>query len=169
LLSSRLISYTGIVGVYFPYTGEPNFNNDVPEPARGSSVCHETAHRQGFAREDEANFIAYLVCTNSGDDYLRYSGYFLALNHAMNRLYAADRGAYIELRAQYSEGVTADFKAKNAYWRMFEGIVEERVTQLNDDFLKSHNQSDGTQSYGRMVDLMLAQKRLADSSPPVSG
>ena len=169
LLSSRLISYTGISGVYFPYTGESNFNNDVPSPSKGSSVCHEIAHRQGFAREDEANFIAYLVCTNSDDEYLCYSGYFLALGHAMGRLYDVDRDAYTELRALYSEGVSADMKAKQAYWRMFEGRVEERVTQLNDDFLKTHNLSDGVQSYGRMVDLMLAEKRLADSSHTASG
>ena len=169
LFSSRLISYTGITGVYFPYTVESNFNNDIPAPSKGSNVCHEIAHRQGFAREDEANFLAYVVCANSDDDYLRYSGYFLALDHAMSRLFKADRGAYTELRSLYSEGVTADIKANQAYWRMFEGRVEEKVTQLNDDFLKTHNLSDGVQSYGRMVDLMLAQKRLADSSHTASG
>jgi len=169
LLSSRLISYTGIVGVYFPYTAESNFNNDVPKPSRGSTVCHEIAHRQGFAREDEANFIAYLVCVNSDDDYLRYSGYFLALSHAMGRLYEADREGYKELREFYSEEVAADISAKNEYWRMFEGRIEERVTQINDDFLKTHNLSDGVQSYGRMVDLMLAQKRMADSSRANAG
>jgi len=160
LASSRLISYTGVTGVYFPWTGEPNFNNDIPEPGKGAVVCHEIAHRQGFAREDEANFIAYLVCVNSDSDYLRYAGYFLALDHAMDRLYGADREAYMELRARHSEGVVADINAKRAYWRMFEGPIEERVTQANDDFLKSHNLDDGVQSYGRMVDLMLAQKRL---------
>jgi len=162
LLTSRLISYTGIAGVYFPYTAEPNFNNDIPAPSKGSSVCHEIAHRQGWAREDEANYISYLVCTNSNDDYLRYSGYFLALSHAMGRLYNADRAACLELRALYSDGVDADVYAKHDYWQMFEGRVEERVTQLNDDYLKTHNLSDGVQSYGRMVDLMLAQKRLTD-------
>jgi len=161
LLSSHIVSYTGISGVYFPYTGEPNFNNDVPAPSKGASVCHEMAHRQGFAREDEANFIAYIVCINSDDAYLRYSGYFLALRHAMDRLYEADRGAYRELHARYSEEVAADIKANSDYWRSFEGPVEERVTQMNDTYLKTNSQDDGVQSYGRMVDLMLAQKRLA--------
>ena len=162
LASSRLISYTGIVGVYFPYTGEPNFNNDILSPSKGGTICHEMAHRQGFAREDEANFLAYVICTNSENDYLRYAGYFLALDHAMNRLYGADRDAYRELRDLYCDGLAADMSAKRAYWKQFEGSLEERVTQLNDDFLKTHNLSDGVQSYGRMVDLMLAQKRLED-------
>ena len=169
LLGSRLVSYTGITGIYFPFTAEPNFNNDVTAPSKGSSVCHEIAHRQGYAREDEANFIAYIVCTNSDDDYLRYSGYFLALRHAMDRLYGADRDAYRELRGLYSEEVAADISANRDYWRMFEGSVEERVTQINDSYLKTHNQDDGVQSYGRMVDLMLAQKRLADAAPAGSG
>jgi len=163
LVSSRLFSYAGVTGVYFPWTGEPNFNNDIPEPSKGSTVCHEIAHRQGFAREDEANYIAYLVCSNSDDGYLRYSGYFLALEHAMKRLYEADRESYIKLRALYSEGVDADVKAKNAYWKLLEGPVEERVTQMNDDYLRAQGQDDGVHSYGRMVDLMLAQKRQGDS------
>jgi len=155
LLSSRIFSYMGISGVYFPYTGESNFNNDIPDPSRGSVVCHEIAHRQGFAREDEANFLSYLICVNSDDDYLRYSGYFLALEHAMSRLSRADRAAYIELRSLYSAEVASDINTKQAYWRMFEGRVEERVTQLNDDYLRAQNQIDGVESYGRMVDLMI--------------
>ena len=161
LLSSYFFSYMGIAGVYFPYTAEPNFNNHITEPSRGSVICHELAHRQGFAREDEADFLAYAVCVNSDEPYLRYAGYFLALSHAMNRLYADDRDAHKMLQQTYTREVLADAMAKQEYWRMFEGPLEERVTNMNDSYLKAQNQEDGVKSYGRMVDLMLAQKRVA--------
>ena len=161
LLSSYLFSYMGIAGVYFPYTAEPNFNNHVKEPARGSIICHEIAHRQGFAREDEADFLAYAVCVNSDEPYLNYAGYFMALNHAMGRLYSENRDAYSMLKQTYSREVLADIEAKQEYWRMFEGPLEERITNINDSYLKAQSQEDGVKSYSRMIDLMLAQKRLA--------
>jgi len=164
LLSSYLFSYMGIAGIYFPYTAEPNINNHIAEPARGSIICHEIAHRQGFAREDEADFLAYAVCVNSDDPYLRYSGYFMALNHAMGRLFSENRDAYSVLLHTYSREVLTDVRAKQEYWRMFEGPLEERVTNMNDSYLRAQSQEDGVKSYGRMVDLMLAEKRLADSA-----
>ncbi|MCL1919115.1 MAG: DUF3810 domain-containing protein [Peptococcaceae bacterium] len=164
---SRLVSYTGITGIYFPYTGEANFNNDVPVLDKGAVLCHEMAHRQGFAREDEANFIAFVVCANSDDAYLRYSGYFLAVTHAMSQLYRVDAEAYHEVYSRYSPEIIADINANRAYWRMFEGDVARTFTQINDTYLKTHNLSDGVQSYGRMVDLMLAQRRILSAKTDI--
>ena len=38
----------------------------------------------------------------------------------------------------------------------FEGKTAEVSTKVNDTYLKAHSQTDGVLSYGRMVDLMLA-------------
>ena len=159
LVHSGLVSYTGITGIYIPFTAEPNYNNDIPMPLRGVTICHEMSHRQGFAREDEANFIAYLVCVNAQDDYLNYSGYLLAAIHSMNQLYAYDMVAYYELYALYSDEVSADLAAEHIYWRTHKGNTEEAFTRMNDAYLKSHNLADGVKSYGRMVDLLLAFER----------
>ena len=159
LISSRLISYTGIEGIFFPYTGEPNYNKDIPVPLLGASLCHEMAHLQGFAREDEANFISYLVCTSSQDLYLRYSGYLLAAIHAMNQLYDADYATFAKLYGKYNKQVLSDLEADRSYWDQFEGPVSKTVDKINDSYLKANNQTDGVQSYGRMVDLLLAQYR----------
>ncbi|MHB1315445.1 MAG: DUF3810 domain-containing protein [Christensenellales bacterium] len=159
MASSRLVSYTGIAGIFFPYTGEPNINNDAPLPSLGSAMCHELAHLQGFSREDEASFISYLVCTSSGDPYMRYSGYLMAAMNAMNRLYEADYQAFAGLHDRYSNAVLYDLDEHNSYWAQFEGPVADTVEDINDSYLKSNNQTDGVQSYGRMVDLLLAQYR----------
>ena len=156
---SKVLSYTGITGIYFPFTAEANYNNDFPMSLVGSTICHELAHRQGFAREDEANFISYLVCVNSDNDYLNYSGLLLATTHSMNKLNENDPQSFYELAATYSSEVAADLTAERIYWHARTGDVEEAFTRINDTYLKSHDLADGVESYGRMVDLLLALQR----------
>jgi len=48
------MSYLGIGGVYFPFTGEANVNISMPHTSIPFTACHEMAHQIGFAREDEA-------------------------------------------------------------------------------------------------------------------
>ena len=160
LISSAFFSYAGISGIYNPFTVESNYNDDVPMPLKGASICHELAHRQGFAREDEANFISYLICTNSDDKYLNYSGFLLATIHSMNRLYEIDKNSFNELRGLYNKDVNADLAKHNEFWRAHEGIVEEISSSINDSYLKNNNQTDGVASYNRMVDLLLAQHNI---------
>ena len=56
--------------------------------------------------------------------------------------------------------VVGNFADNNAYWAQFEDQVIAQVSEtVNDAYLKANNQQDGTQSYGRMVDLLLADFR----------
>lgn len=156
VFASEALSYAGISGIYFPFTAEANVNMHQPPLLLLSSAAHEAAHYMGIAKEDEANFIAYLACMESEDAAIRYSGLMLALIHAGNALYDADKEAYILLRASYSEAMERDLAHYNAYWESYEGEVEETMDKINDTYLKHNKQRDGVQSYGRMVDLLLA-------------
>lgn len=160
VILSRLMSYTGITGVYFPFTGEANVNISIPDSDIPATACHEMAHQRGFAREDEANYIAYLTCKMNTDIDFQYSGTLLALIESTNALYLQDETAYKELRSKYSDGLNRDLQASYNYWRQFEGPVNEVSNKINDTYLKANNQSDGVQSYGRMVDLLLAEYRM---------
>ncbi|NLT95954.1 MAG: DUF3810 domain-containing protein [Clostridia bacterium] len=64
---SKLMAYAGISGVYFPFTGEANVNILIPDSLFLVTIAHDMAHQRGFAREDEANFIAYLTCSSHPD------------------------------------------------------------------------------------------------------
>ena len=97
ILSSNLMCYTGITGIYFPFTGEANINVGVPNLYIPSTTLHEMAHQRGYASEDEANFIAYLASINHPHIDFKYSGYILALNHTANALYKVDYEVYAEL------------------------------------------------------------------------
>jgi hypothetical protein len=156
---SEFMSYQNITGMFTFYTGEPIVNTSAPDSLMPSTTCHEMAHQRGFAREDEANFIAFLTCSLHPDKDFQYSGALLAMIHSMNALFRADYDAFASLYDKYSEGVKRDLQYNREYWKKYEGIVEKVSDKLNDTYLKANGQEGGVQSYGRMVDLLLAQYR----------
>jgi hypothetical protein len=157
MYGSFFMSRLQLTGVFFPFTVESNVNSLAPSYNVPFTVCHELAHLRGFMREDEANFIAYYVCTRSPDVRLQYSGTMLALVHAGNALVKADRTAAAALRNSYSEQVLRDLSANNAYWAQFDDKpLSEIGEKTNDAYLKAFKEESGVQSYGEVVDLLIA-------------
>lgn len=161
---SGLMSLTHISGIYFPYTFEANFNTQLPDFYLPATMCHELAHQRGYMREDEANFIAYLACRSSTNRYFNYSGSLHALSFALNRLQSADIESYRAIYAGLDERIKADFAAYNRFWTANKGPVSAVSASVNNAYLKANSQSDGVQSYGRMVDLLLADYRARQSA-----
>jgi hypothetical protein len=160
VLFSSLMSNTEITGIFFPFTMEANVNVDIPDYTIPATMMHEMAHLRGFMREDEANYLAYLVGSESDNIELQYSSTMHALVNASNALYDQNPDLYFEIRHQYSEGVLKDIRANSAYWVQFEDSVVSTVSnKINDTYLKVNAQTDGVKSYGRMLDLLLAKYR----------
>ena len=157
VLFSEIMSMTETTGIYCVYTAEANINRHILDFRKPAVMAHELAHLQGFMREDEANFIAYLVTQYSNDPFVRYSGVMFALSYAGNQLYAADYDLWVESRSHYSAQMNADNAASAAFWEPYRDTkIAEKADQANTTYLKAQGQSDGTKSYGRMVDLLLA-------------
>ncbi len=159
--NSIVMSYLRITGVFFPFTFEANVNVHIPPYQIPAVMLHELVHLRGFMREDEANFISYLACINSGYDDFYYSGTMLALTYSMNALYMEDYDEFVRLYHLYSEDVRRDLEYSKNYWKKFETKIAEVSNKVNDTYLKINNQKDGVKSYGRMVDLLLAYYRQA--------
>lgn len=159
VILSEGLSYMGISGIYFPFTSEANVNISMPYSMIPVTAAHEMAHQRGFAREDEANYIAYLTCSLHPDDEFKYSGTLLGLIYSMNKLYEYAPEKHKALSSKYSLGVKRDLKAISEYWRKYEGPVEKASSKLNNTYLKSNMVEDGVHSYGRMLDLLLAERR----------
>ncbi|MBQ9119719.1 MAG: DUF3810 domain-containing protein [Lachnospiraceae bacterium] len=157
IIFSRAMSETQLTGIFCPFTMEANVNIDVPDYSIGSTMCHELAHLNGFIREDEANYISYLAACASEDIELQYSGLMEALILSGNALYRKDADLYAKARGYYSEAVLRDLRDNSEYWKQYEDTVISNTTEkINDTYLKANHQEDGVQSYGRMVDLLLA-------------
>ena len=155
VIHSHSWSYTGITGVYCPWTSEANVNTDVPDFEIPHTAAHEMAHTMGIAREDECNFIAFLACIKSGIADYEYSGYLSAYSYCLNALYDADTELWKKALSHCSEGVIRDLNYNNSYWEQFEGEVMESATDFNDSFIKANGVESGVLSYSQMVELLL--------------
>lgn len=158
MIFSKVMSRMELTGIFWGFTMEANVNTDVLDFKIPATMCHELSHLRGFMREDEANYIGYLACVNSDKKELQYSGVMMALIYAGNQLYETDKELYWAVRKTYSEGIERDLVADSEYWKPYENtIVSEVSNKMNDSYLKANNQMDGVKSYGRMVDLLLAE------------
>lgn len=153
------LSWQQLQGEYSPFTVEANYNGHMPGMDIPSTICHELSHLKGFMREDEANFIAYLACRQSDSTAFRYSGEMLAYIYSGNALYKAEPEEYFAVREKLCSRAKRDLEEHNSYWHSFDGAVAKASDKMNDAYLKANAQKDGTASYGRMVDLLLAWKR----------
>jgi hypothetical protein len=165
LASSRVFSYLGITGIFFPWTGEPNVNADVPDPDLPFAVSHEMAHARGFAREDEAGYIGYLACSFHPDPDFRYSGVLAATVYALNALWAVDRKAHDEVAGRRSPAVRRDLQALQEWSDRYSGRLSRASRRVNNAYLRSQGQAEGVRSYGRMVDLLIAERRPRSPGP----
>lgn len=167
--SSPLLSRLGILGIYSPFTAEAHLNTQVPLWAQPFSACHEVAHAAGFAREDEANFIAWQVCRASGDEAFAYSASYVALSHVSRALKRLDALRAASILTALEPFVLQDQLASYEFWRSKHSVVTEVSQSTNDAYLKAQGQSHGSLSYGRMVELMIAERRQASAQPATPG
>lgn len=155
ILASPLMNYTGLTGIYAPFTREANINTAILPQTIPSTTLHEMGHQRGFAEEEACNFLAYLASTYSGDADIRYSGALLALACTSQALYKTQYDTLVLLNQTIDEKVMKDIQQNNDFWQSYEGQVEEVSSSINNSYLKANGISDGVESYGRMVDLLL--------------
>ena len=96
------------------------------------------------------------IHTSCGEAVYAYSGYLMGYIHLSNALYRADPERWREMRQQLAAEVQLDIQYNNAYWQQWESPVDTVSQKVYDAFLKSYGQEDGVQSYGTVVDLLVA-------------
>lgn len=158
LLCPWILSVQQLTGIYSPFTVEANYNSGIVDYNIPFTMCHELSHLRGFMQEEEANFIAFLASSGSDDMHFQYSGYLMGWKYCMNVLYKADYDAWEEVRAQLSGNIEADLAANRDFWDQYDGRIAEAANKVNDTYLKANDQSEGVESYSKMVDLIVAYR-----------
>ncbi|MBQ4064713.1 MAG: DUF3810 domain-containing protein [Clostridia bacterium] len=157
IVLSEPMTYTHISGVYTYFTGEANINVNFPDYTLPYTAAHEMAHQRGIAREDEANFVAFLVCLESDDPYIRYSGCMSLFEYVVTALYRADADRYTALMAEVDLSFRYEMAAYNAFFEKYrENVAADISGVVNDSYLQSQGQAAGSRSYGMVVDLAVA-------------
>ncbi len=160
--ASGAMSSLRLLGIYTFFTGESNINVAYPDFDRPYTTAHEFAHQRGIMRENEANFIAFLVCIESDDDYIKYSGYLRLYEYIRSSLYNADKALFKEIDATLCDAARADIKASNAVTLKYgDSFIGELSNKINDFYLKQNGTS-GVASYGLVTRLAVAYYSDAD-------
>ena len=160
IMLSKPMSYTHITGVYSFFTGEANINVNFPDYTIPFTAAHELAHQRGIAREDEANMVAFLVCMESDDPYIRYSALLSVYEYVASALYSADRELYASVSQTLTTQVRQELRAYNEFFEQYrENTVAEISEATNNAYLQSQGAKEGTRSYNMVVDLTVAYYR----------
>jgi len=164
VMNSYLMSQAGLMGIYFPFSLEANYNADMCPVNLPNTICHEYAHLKGVIQEDEAGFIAFIASSMSASADFRYSGYLNALEYVHNQIYQNNITEAYYLTDTISENVKHDLFSflPESYWeenKEKEIISTETIDTISssaaDTSLKMNGVEDGIESYSRIVDLML--------------
>ena len=157
---SRVMSMLDFTGVYCPYTGESNVNVDSPACMLPATAAHEMAHQRGYASEQECNFLGILASVTSGNDAYAYSGWLMGYIYLGNALYRISPDTYWAIRKALPETVEADLTDDTAYWNQFrDTAVQKTSNKVYDGMLKAYGQEQGIQSYGTVVDMLVAYSK----------
>lgn len=165
LYFSDFVSQQYMLGYYFPFSMEANYNKVAYVTNLPVTMCHELAHLKGYIQEDEANFIGFLACISSDDLLFQYSGYLSVLNYVNNDFYEAVGEDYERYMAEvqidrqvYEDAV---FVRKEDWDRIEkEAVVDTEVVDavssgFVDTSLKLNGVDDGMVAYCRVVGLLL--------------
>ena len=165
IICSFFMSQMDLMGIYFPFSMEANYNADMFAAKQPATICHEIAHTKGYIQEDEANFIAFMACERSDNADYRYSGYLSALTQVRNKIFEyADYDKKVAFDNSISDLVWTDMDANSEYWENVKEADDtvfdsQTVSEVSDKAMETSLQlngvEDGKKSYGRMVDLML--------------
>ena len=156
LLSSKAFAYMGTTGIFICFTGEACVSEETFGLSQPFTIAHELGHSLAVAREDEANYLAFLACRASERELFRYSGYYNAFIYCYNALYAESPSTARSLWDRCSEQVIHDSNVHVEHNKQFEGTVQNAARVVNDAYLKTFSEP-GVKSYGLVVDYLIAE------------
>ena len=161
VMNSKLMSLAGLLGMYSYYTGESNVNVDYMDYNLVYTCAHEMSHQRGISKEDEANFMAFLVCLESEDPYIRYSGYLNMFEYMLNPMYKALKeenrtSRYYQVLRKLDDRARRDIGVSQEKTTQNEGVISRFSNKVNNTFIQVQGDERGTASYGLVVELAAA-------------
>jgi hypothetical protein len=153
-LFKNVMSFTGILGYYNPFTSEAQYNPELPATYLPFTLAHESSHQLGFARENEANFIGYLIGKNSQNKALKYSTDLFALKSLLAYINVSDSIFRKKIIANYSPKMRLDRQNDLNFIKKHEGLLDHIFLITNNLFLKS-NQQEGNISYSYFTAMLI--------------
>ena len=169
--------YIGYLAFYQPITGEAIVRADLPLLTQPYTIAHEMAHQLGYGSETEANFIAFVVASESKDPVLKYSMLLQMFTYAQDAqllLLAGTKGfdawkmQIAKNKAMLSPAVLKDRAEIKAFFAARADKQIQASNQMYDQFLKWNQQAAGLDSYADVLKWVRAYRLKTDSSTSYS-
>ena len=157
-LADPFMTATGTSGYLNPLTLDVHLASDLLWFERPFDLAHEWSHAAGYAREDEANFLAIVSCARSNDPVVQYSGWL-------------ELFLYLPPEARYSKKTFVPL-----VWRDFAAIRKRNRQHINisladfswrayNTYLKSNHVAAGIANYDEVTRLYLGIARDREGLP----
>ena len=147
---SRFFAKATISGYYGPFFNEVHVNKKVLPLEYPFVLAHEKAHQFGITSEAEANFYAWLVCSNSTSTELKYSANLALLRFFISQGYQLSN--FPELISTLNEQSKKDYNRIQKHWKDLQNEkIDEAATKANDTYLKANKIEKGINDYDGVV------------------
>lgn len=155
-LFGRVGNYLGFTGYYNPFTGEAQVNTSVPRFLLPAITTHEMAHQLGYAKENAASFVGYLVSTRCSDVFFNYSACLDLLLYVNYQVNTFDTLATKNTMQRLAPQVKEDIQEWKEFALAHRSFLETSTTWLYGYFLKWNEQPEGMKSYDQVVALVMS-------------
>lgn len=143
-----------ISGYYGPFFNEVHVNNFVLPLEYPMVLAHEKAHQFGITSEAEANFYAWLVCTQSGNQQVKYSANLYILRYFYYE--AARFEEAREIRKKLRDEIRKDYAKIRKHWMALRNEkIDEVAGKVNDAYLKANKVEKGIEDYSGVVKFIM--------------
>lgn len=158
-LYTHVGQYFGFTGYYNPFTGEAQLKTTIPSFSKPFVTLHEVAHQLGYAKENEANFVAFLSGKHAGNVAVLYSVYYELYRYALREVAHRDTAVAAAFKATLHPRVLRDNEILKAYLLSTQNKIAPLTTFFYDHYLKANDQAEGVQTYNRVVALLVAYRK----------
>jgi hypothetical protein len=144
-----------ILGMYFPYTGQAQYESAIGPIDKAFTMAHEWCHAAGIAPEHEADFLAYLICISNDNTTVQYSAHMHLLYELLFYYKIRDPELFITMTSMFTEKMKTQIEARRIQFEKYDGPVSEMSDEMIDNYLK-FNQQEGLQDYHRLSEYVFA-------------
>ena len=153
---SYIGNYFGFQGYYNPFSGEGQVNTTIPRFLEPFVTAHEVAHQLGYAKENEANFVAFIACRSYPNETYRYSLYFDMYLYAINELAARDTVLAKTYAEKLHPQAKKDVEDYRSFLRRYRNEIEPVISWIYEGYLQANDQPEGKRTYNQVVAFLIA-------------
>ncbi len=151
---STFFARAGISGYFGPFLNEVHVNSHVLPLEYPFILAHEKAHQFGVSNEAEANFYAWLVCSRSSSQEIRYAAYIHAL---YSFLYQASIYDIAPTQINNLDSrVKDDIRYLREHWQKLRNQkIDKAAGKVYNTYLKSNKVEKGIEDYYGVVKFIM--------------